>query len=310
MAPGLYAGFMTDRRDEIAALLVLLREQKSSWGRIASQVAFEGSAFSLLTATEGDGALFDLPADEARIDEARTEVQAWESQSLQIVTVLDAQYPQRLLDIRETPPFLFYAGDLRADDAGMSLVGSRNASPDALRLAGDIARFLVDQGMTVISGLAAGIDAAAHRAALDVGGRTVAFIGTGITRAYPAANADLQQEVAERGLVLSQFYPEAPPTKQSFPMRNASMSGYGLATIVVEAGEHSGTRIQARLAGEHGRPVILTEKVASTTTWGGALRGQPGVYIVDSMDDLAAAVREIQEQPRRVDEALAALMSA
>jgi DNA processing protein len=110
--------------------------------------------------------------------------------------------------------------------------------------------------------------------------------------------------------VLSQFYPEAPPTKQSFPMRNASMSGYGLATIVVEAGEHSGTRIQARLAGEHGRPVILTERVASTTTWGGALRGQPGVYVVDSMDDLAHAVGEIQERPRRVDEALAALMSA
>lgn len=283
---------MTDRHDETAALLVLLRERTSSWGRIASQVALAGSALSVLKGAD-DGVLFDLPVDEARIESARKDILSWESRRLRVVTVLDPQYPRRLLDIPEPPPFLFYAGDLHREEAGLSLVGSRNAPPMALRLAGDIARFLVDQGMAVVSGLAAGVDAAAHRAALDAGGRTVAFIGTGITRAYPAAHADLQQEIAERGLVLSQFSPDAPPTKQAFPLRNALISGYGLATIVVEAGEYSGSRIPARLAHESGRPVILTEQVASTTTWGSALRGRPGVFVVNSMDELAGVVREI-----------------
>lgn len=300
---------MSQYHDEHAALLTLLRERRESWGRVASRVAFEGSALAVLRESSGD-TLFDTLSDAPDVSGAADEIKAWVERGLNLVTVLDAEYPRRLLDIRETPPFLFYEGILLPDDAGLSVVGSRGASSAGLKLAGDVARFLVEQGLTVISGLAAGIDAAAHRAALEVGGRTVAFIGTGITKSYPAQNAGLQREIAERGLVLSQFFPDAPPTKQSFPMRNASMSGYGLATIVIEASERSGTRIQTRLAGEHGRPVILTEQVASSTTWGGALRGLPGVYVVGSMAELASAVTEIQDRPRRVDEALRALMSA
>lgn len=151
---------------------------------------------------------------------------------------------------------------------------------------------------------------AAHRAALDAGGRTVAFLGTGITRSYPASNRALQREIAERGLLLSQFYPEAPPTKQSFPMRNATMSGYGLATLVIEAGEHSGTRIQARVAGEHGRPVILTDRVVASTTWGKALAGRPGVYVVGSIAELAQAITDVREAPQRLMNALDELASA
>src|ERR1700744_4410475 len=98
--------------------------------------------------------------------------------------------------------------------------------------------------VTVVSGLARGIDTAAHRAALDAGGRTVAVIGTGIGRVYPAENRGLQNEIADRGLLISQFWPDAPPQKHTFLMRNATMSGYGLATVVVEAGEHSGARAQ------------------------------------------------------------------
>src|SRR5581483_252563 len=112
-----------------------------------------------------------------------------------------------------------------------------------------------------ISGLAAGIDTAAHTAALESGGRTVAVIGTGITRCYPAANIELQEAIAHSGLVLSQFWPESSASKASFPMRNATMSAYGRATIVVEASEQSGARIQARLAVAHGRPVVLMNSV-------------------------------------------------
>jgi DNA processing protein len=174
----------------------------------------------------------------------------------------------------------------------------------------EAAHLLVSQGLTVIAGLAAGIDTAAHRAALDGGGRTVAFLGTGITQSYPASNRTLQSEIAERGLLVSQVYPDAPPTKQSFPMRNATMSGYGLATIVIEAGEHSGTRIQARVAGEHGRPVILTDRVAATTTWGTALAERPNVYVVSSTAELARAITDVREAPARLRSALDKLVSA
>ncbi|GAA1869878.1 DNA-processing protein DprA [Myceligenerans crystallogenes] len=299
---------MVPNDDETVALLALLHERKKSWGHIASTVVLEGSAVAVRG--QSDEALFDLgPADDG-LERARAELESWTARGLRLVTVLDARYPQQLLDIRETPPFLFFEGALRSDDPGMSVVGSRGASAEGIRLAARIAEFLVSQELTVISGLAAGVDTAAHRAALDAGGRTVAFIGTGITKSYPAANAALQREIAERGLVLSQFFPEAAPSKQSFPMRNASMSGYGLATIVVEANEHSGTRIQARLAGQHGRPVILTDSVVRTTTWGAELNGQPGVYVVSSLDELGEAVHDIREQPKRADKALAALMSA
>lgn len=301
---------MTTSRSEHATLLALLREREEPWSRIAARVAFEGSAAAVWNARNGGDALFDLPRDRSGIDLAWSEIEQWNERDLKFTTVLDESYPRRLLDIHETPPFLFYEGDLQPTDAGMSVVGSRSASVDGQRLAAEVARFLVDEGLTVISGLASGIDAAAHRAALDAGGRTVAFIGTGITREYPAVNAQLQHEIAKDGLVLSQFFPDAPPTKQSFPMRNASMSGYGLATIVIEAGEHSGTRNQARKAGEHGRPVILTHQVASTTSWGAALRDTPGVHIVGSMAELRQAVAEIRERPRLAERALAALAGA
>ena len=301
---------MTASRREHAALVALLRGRGEPWSRIAARVAFEGSALSVWEAGNGDDALFSLPPDHSAVESAMAEVIFWAERELTFTTVLDLSYPQRLLDIHETPPFLFYEGDLQPHDAGMSVVGSRNASPEGQMLAAEVARFLVDEELTVISGLASGIDTAAHRAALDAGGRTVAFVGTGITRQYPAANMGLQQEIAERGLVLSQFFPDAPPTKQSFPMRNASMSGYGLATIVIEAGEHSGTRNQVRKAGEHGRPVILTQRVATTTSWGAALVNTPGVHIVGSMQELRRAVAEIRERPRLVEEALAALAGA
>lgn len=299
---------MSSREREAAALFALLRARPkgASWGSLASEVELAGSAEAVLTAREDD-ALFAAIDAEAEIERAGKQLAEWADAGHQFVTVLDDAYPARLRDIREVPPFLFYEGDLRRDDDGMSVVGSRSASEWGLNFAAEAAGLLVSEGLTVIAGLAAGIDTAAHRAALEDNGRTVAFIGTGISRAYPKENEDLQREIAKRGLVLSQFYPDAPPTKQTFPMRNASMSGYGLATIVVEAGEHSGTRIQARLAGEHGRPVILTRQVATTTSWGRALVGKTNVHVVADVNDLRIAVSEVREASGRLRDALEAL---
>ena len=302
---------MESRDNELAALLTLLRQRSggASWNEIAAEVSISGSAVALLN-EPAEGALFASPDLEPELTQAQADVRAWTDAGYRFVTVLDPEYPSRLLGIREIPPFLFYEGTLREPDDGMSVVGSRSASDWGLKLAAEAARFLVAEGLTVIAGLAAGIDAAAQQAALDADGRTVAFLGTGITQSYPASNRALQREIADRGLLLSQFYPDAPPTKHSFPMRNATMSGYGLATIVIEAGEHSGTRIQARLAGEHGRPVILTDLVAATTTWGAALIERPNVYVVGSLAELAQAVKDIREAPARLRSALDELVSA
>ena len=301
---------MDSRDHELAALLVLLRRRPggAGWNEIAIDVATRGSAVATLADLSGD-TLFGTASEDAELASARQTVEQWNASGYQVVTVLDENYPSRLLGIRETPPFLFYEGTLAEPDAGMSVVGSRSASEAGVRFAAAAAHLLVSDGLTVIAGLAKGVDIAAHRAALDAGGRTVAFIGTGITKSYPTGNAGLQKEIAARGLLMSQFYPDASPTKQSFPMRNATMSGYGLATIVIEAGEHSGTRIQARVAGEHGRPVILTSKVAHTTSWGAALVDRPNVYVVDTLDDLGDAVRVIRETPNRLQSALDALVS-
>ena len=263
------------------ALLALLRQRSggASWNEIAAEVSAAGSAVALLNEPSED-ALFASPDLEPELKQAQADVRAWADAEYRLLTVLDPEYPSRLLGIREIPPFLFYEGTLREPDGGMSVVGSRSASDWGLKLAADAARLLVAEGLTVIAGLAAGIDTAAHQAALDTDGRTVAFLGTGIAQSYPASNRALQRQIADRGLLLSQFYPDAPPTKHSFPIRNATMSGYGLATIVIEAGEHSGTRIQARVAGKHGRPVVLTDRVAETAPRGGELVERPNVYVV------------------------------
>jgi len=305
-----YAVSMT-ALDQAAALVALLRERpgRRGWPEIAAEVAYSGDAQTVWNHLTDTDALVADPRLETVLRDARSDVMAWEKADLRLVTVLDTDYPARLLDVRETPPFLFARGDLRREDEGMSVVGSRRASSGGRRLAGEAAQLLVARGLTVIAGLAAGIDTTAHRAALDAGGRTVAFLGTGITKYYPHENKALQDEIADRGLVLSQFWPDAPPTKRSFPIRNASMSGYGLATIVIEAGETSGTRIQARLAVEHGRPVILMDGVARSTKWGSALVDRPGVHVASNIGELEQVIDRVLDERGSLRRALRSLAS-
>lgn len=300
---------MTTAVDQAAALVALLRArpQGLTWNEIATEVRFAGDALAVWNERTDAGALVEDPRNVATYEEARQQVLLWEQQGLRMVSVLDPAYPSRLLDIRETPPFLFVKGSLLPDDPGMSVVGSRRASARGHEIAEVAAGLLVDKGLTVIAGLAAGIDTTAHRTALAGGGRTVALIGTGITRYYPAENRALQDEIASRGLVLSQFWPDAPPTRQSFPIRNTAMSGYGMGTIVIEAGETSGTRIQARVAVEHGRPVILTDMVAEGTKWGRELVDRPGVHVVSGAADLDRTIDVVLDEQAALSRVLDSL---
>ncbi|WP_092602443.1 DNA-processing protein DprA [Actinopolyspora xinjiangensis] len=298
--------------DERAALLALLRTrpENMTWSRITSEVADAGSARAVWERF-GVPALFGTNAEgfhdaEPEIESAKEDIAAWRSAEFDFITFRDDEYPRQLREVNQFPPFVFVRGTLVPRENAVSVVGSRKASPAARDTAADISAGLVGAGFTVLSGLASGIDTAAHTAALESGGRTVAVIGNGIRRVYPAANRELQERIVREGMVLSQFWPDSPPAKHTFPMRNATMSAYGIATIVVEAGEHSGARIQARAAVEHGRPVILLDSVVRGTAWGAALRGQPGVFVVDGPRAAVSAVERIVSGNQRVERLLAA----
>lgn len=279
---------------ELVVLVALLRRRPNDakWPELTAEVVEAGSARAVWEKYTGDSLVPD-PQDVAALAAAVRDVEEWRAAGLHMVTILDRDYPARLRGIHQAPAVLFFEGTLLAHDPAVSVVGSRDASPRGLSIAGSVATSLVGQGLAVIAGLAAGVDTAAHRAALAAGGRTVAVVGTGIRKFFPAENRELQQEIGRRGLLISQFWPDAPPQKHTFPMRNATMSGYGVATVVIEAGERSGTRVQARMAVEHGRPVILTDAVADRTDWGRALLGRPGVHRASGTEEVLAIVRAL-----------------
>ena len=181
------------------------------------------------------------------------------------------------------------------DERSVAVVGTRSATSVGLARATEVSSNLVEQVYVVVSGLAAGIDSAAHRAALDAGARTIAVIGTGLRHAFPKKNAELQERLGREHAVISQFWPDQGPRRHTFPMRNAVMSGLARATVVVEASYTSGARMQARLALEHGRPVVLLKSLLDDHEWAREYAGRPGVYVVqrvaevvDQLDSLYA----------------------
>lgn len=300
-ASGWRDGSRADNMDadeiETASLLALLQAglKRLCWFDIAAEVSLRGTAVSLWEELVGgkDAVLFgDVEADDL-LRFAMMDLRAWQGADFRLVTVLSDDYPTALRTIHQMPPVLLVRGRLVADERAVSVVGSRGASDRGLAIAGHVVRGLVARDISVLSGLAAGIDAAAHRATIEVAGRPVGVIGTGISGSYPASNRALQAEVAERGVVVSQFWPDAPPRPAHFPMRNATMSGLGIATVVVAAGEKSGARIQARVAVEHGRPVILTSLVVDANDRARALLSRPGVYRADRTSDVLDLVDDI-----------------
>jgi DNA processing protein len=295
-----YAGPMgVSRLREQAALVALLqgRPEGVSWAEITADVMEVGSALEVWH-RRVPAALMDPPGQVGALEAAARAIARWTEGDVALTTVMDDDYPVRLRGIHQAPPVLFARGSLVPDDLAVSVVGSRKASDRGLAMATSVVRELVARGVSVIAGLALGIDTAAHRSALAAGGRTVAVIGTGIGRVYPAENRKLQDEIAAHGLLLSQFWPDAPPQKHTFLMRNATMSGYGLATVVIEAGEHSGARVQARLAVEHGRPVILTDLVVERNEWAQALVSRPGVYVADGLASVLRVVDQLTAERR------------
>lgn len=174
-----------------------------------------------------------------------------------VLTLTDPDYPRQLLEIPDPPAVLYVKGrtDLLAG-AALAIVGSRNATPQGIANAESFARAASRAGVTIVSGLALGCDAAAHRGGLDGAGSTVAVIGTGADRIYPARNLSLAHAIAENGAIVSEFSLGTPPLAANFPRRNRMLAGLARGVLVVEAADRSGTLITARLAAEQGRDVF------------------------------------------------------
>lgn len=264
---------------EAAAVAALLRAGRRPWAVYAEQLEQTGTARVILEQEQG------LLSSQL-IDAAEDEIARWDEQGIRLVTLLDSDYPENLRAVYDRTPLLFVSGSMRPSDArSVAVIGSRRPSAAGLRRARAISERLIDGGYAIVSGLASGIDTTAHMTALDRGARTIAVLGTGLHHAYPRQNGALQRKIALEGAVVSRFWPETPPARQNFPLRNAVMSGIALASIVVEATRTSGARTQIRAALAHGRPVVLASALLDQP-WARELAARPGVHVIRSLAEL------------------------
>ena len=206
----------------------------------------------------------------------------------QVVTLYDDAYPSRLKEI-DTPPLVLYIrGKLTSEDSlSISLVGSRDAKDYGRKVSYRLSYQLAQRGLTVVSGLAKGIDTSAHRGALEAGGRTIAVMGSGLSFIYPATNRDLAEKITASGTLISEFPMGAEPKPRNFPRRNRIISGLTLGTVVVEASNRSGALITARLAGEQGREVFAVPgEIFSELSTGTHKLINNGAKLINTVDDL------------------------
>jgi DNA processing protein len=236
--------------------------------------------------------------EEAVSSIANDRVQYWSEQlqdlsmrGVRLITICDEEFPSNLHCVHNPPPLLFVRGFLRAADVrAVAVVGARSAGPEGLKIARELSHSLAEQGVVVISGLAEGIDTAAHQGAIDGHGRTIAVFGTGIDQIYPSINRGLAERVEHSGVCISQFWPKQSPTPWTFPVRNIVTSGMSLATVVVEASETSGARSQAMEALKHGKRVVLMKHLVDKQQWARDLVNEPAVTAVSHVEEVLAVV--------------------
>jgi len=179
------------------------------------------------------------------------------AQGIQVLTWEDDNYPPHLKEIEQPPPVLYVRGEVLAEDHfAVAIVGTRKVTPYGRQITEELSAFLAGNGLTVVSGLARGVDAVAHSAALKAGGRTMAVLGSGVDRIYPPENLALAEQIMARGAIISDYPVGTPPESSNFPPRNRIISGLSMAVVVVEAGETSGALITAEFAAGQGREIF------------------------------------------------------
>lgn len=225
---------------------------------------------------------------------AESECGKVEKAGVRVVNFLSGEYPKILLEIPDPPPFLYVKGSLEGIEPALAIVGSRRASSygrlTTTRLAGELA----ENGVTVVSGMARGVDTAAHRGALNSGGRSVGVLGCGIDVVYPPENEGLFSEMASKGALVSEFPMGTPPLAENFPRRNRIISGISRGVLVVEAAEKSGSLITAEYALEQGREVFAVPGNINFSSSRGSNRLiKQGAKLVETVEDI------LEELPRR-----------
>jgi len=284
---------MTDSGD-LAAWIELSLVPGLGSGKLRSLLSTFGLPTNVLSATRSQLCRVVPEALAARILERSRgpeieKAMRWADQSRhQVLTLADAAYPKQLLEIPDPPALLYVAGDAELlSSAALAVVGSRNATPAGLQNAHAFSRVLSDAGLAIVSGLAMGVDSAAHRGGLEGRGSTIAVLGTGIDITYPRRNEKLAEEVVARGVLVSEFPLGTAPNAANFPRRNRLISGLAKGCLVVEAALDSGSLITARLAADQGREVFaIPGSIHSPLSKGCHALIKQGAKLVESAQDV------------------------
>jgi len=220
-------------------------------------------------------------------EKVKAELELIKKYHFNIVTYQDDLYPPQLLNVYDRPPYIYVAGKLMKEDVNIAIVGSRAASTYGKYTTERMSRELALRGVTVVSGMARGIDSAAHRGALTAQGRTIAILGSGLDIIYPPENKKLFTDIIQYGAVVSEFPLGTPPRSSNFPARNRIISGISYGVVIVEAGEKSGSLITARLALEQGREVFAVPgSIDSTGSRGTNKLIKQGAKLIENTDDI------------------------
>lgn len=218
---------------------------------------------------------------------AEEECRRLEDSGVCLVTFVSSDYPKSLFEIPDPPPFLYVKGELRSCELSIAMVGSRRATSYGLMTTGKLAEALAFHGVCVVSGMARGVDTAAHKGALHAGGRSIGVLGCGVDKVYPPENRALFEEMAAKGCLVSEFPLGTLPLAENFPRRNRIISGLSRGVLVVEAAEKSGSLITAQYALEHGRDVFAVPGNISFVTSRGCNRLiKQGAKLVDCVEDI------------------------
>ena len=271
--------------------------------RFGSAAAALAAPAARLAEVEGVGPKLAQRIAEADQLDTAAEIDACRRHDIRILFDSDPDYPRLLGEIADPPGVLFVRGSLRAEDAlAVAIVGTRHATPYGLRVAERLAGSLARAGLTIVSGLARGIDAAAHRGALEAGGRTIAVLASGVLSIYPAEHERLAADVTAHGALVSESPPRVEPLSGMFPQRNRLISGLVLGVIVVEAAQRSGALITARHAAEQGRDVFAVPgSVESRVSQGCHRLIRDGAKLVETADDVLEELGPLVEAAPRAD---------
>ncbi len=269
------------------------------------EAAWQADAFALKAAGLDDRVIGAFVRERRKIS-PEAEMEKLDSARVQALALPDSSYPSRLREIQNPPMVLYVRGQLTTEDEwAVGVVGTRRASPYGRQVTADLAEGLARNQVTVVSGLARGIDAVAHRAALDAGGRTIAVLGSGVDQLYPWENRALAERILEHGAVVSEYSPGTKPDARNFPPRNRIITGLSLGVVVVEADLKSGAMISAGFAAEQGREVMAVPgPVTSPASTGVHFLLKQGAKLVTNTEDVLEGLDlrrvAVHQEARRV----------